>query len=428
MPPSSHGPTLLSPARIRLALLALALGGFGIGATEFVVMGLLPNLAQDLLPGLYAHSPTAANAQAGWLISAYALGVVVGAPTIAASAARWPRKRLLLALLIAFTLATALSALLPSFGLVLAARFVAGLPHGAYFAIASLVAGDLMGPGKRGRGVAIVLSGLTIANVIGVPAITWLGQSAGWRVAYLAVAAIFAATFVAVAFVVPFQAGDPQATLRRELRAFGRLQVWFALLIGAVGFGGLFAVYTYVAPLVMEVTGLAAAAVPLVLVVTGVGMTIGNLAGGALADHSVRRTMYGAFAVMLVALLVLALSAQFLAGLLAGVFLVGAAASALSPTIQSRLMDVAHDSQSIAAALNHSALNIGNALGAYLGGVAVAAGLGYVAPVWIGLGLSVLGILLAVVTFAIDRSRRSQGEHVPYGTAAIGIVRANQRG
>jgi DHA1 family inner membrane transport protein len=418
----------LSPARIRLALLALALGGFGIGATEFVVMGLLPNLAQDLLPGLYAHSPTAANAQAGWLISAYALGVVVGAPTIAASAARWPRKRLLLALLIAFTLATALSALLPSFGLVLAARFVAGLPHGAYFAIASLVAGDLMGPGKRGRGVAIVLSGLTIANVIGVPAITWLGQSAGWRVAYLAVAAIFAATFVAVAFVVPFQAGDPQATLRRELRAFGRLQVWFALLIGAVGFGGLFAVYTYVAPLVMEVTGLAAAAVPLVLVVTGVGMTIGNLAGGALADHSVRRTMYGAFAVMLVALLVLALSAQFLAGLLAGVFLVGAAASALSPTIQSRLMDVAHDSQSIAAALNHSALNIGNALGAYLGGVAVAAGLGYVAPVWIGLGLSVLGILLAVVTFAIDRSRRSQGEHVPYGTAAIGIVRANQRG
>jgi DHA1 family inner membrane transport protein len=428
MPPSSHGPTLLSPARIRLALLALALGGFGIGATEFVVMGLLPNLAQDLLPGLYAHSPTGANAQAGWLISAYALGVVVGAPTIAASAARWPRKRLLLALLIAFTLATALSALLPSFGLVLAARFVAGLPHGAYFAIASLVAGDLMGPGKRGRGVAIVLSGLTIANVIGVPAITWLGQSAGWRVAYLAVAAIFAATFVAVAFVVPFQAGDPQATLRRELRAFGRLQVWFALLIGAVGFGGLFAVYTYVAPLVMEVTGLAAAAVPLVLVVTGVGMTIGNLAGGALADHSVRRAMYGAFAVMLVALLVLALSAQFLAGLLAGVFLVGAAASALSPTIQSRLMDVAHDSQSIAAALNHSALNIGNALGAYLGGVAVAAGLGYVAPVWIGLGLSVLGILLAVVTFAIDRSRRSQGEHVPYGTAAIGIVRANQRG
>ena len=273
MPPSTHGPTQLSPARIRLALFALALGGFAIGSTEFVAMGLLPNLAADLLPGLYAAQPDVANAQAGRLISAYALGVVVGAPTIA-------------------------------------------------------------------------------------------------------VAGIFALTFLAVALVVPFQAGNPHSSIRRELRALGRRQVWLALLIGAIGFGGLFAVYTYVSPLVMDVTGLAA------------------------------------------------LSAQFLAGLLAGVFLVGAAAAALGPTIQTRLMDVAHDSQSIAAALHHSALNVGNALGAYLGGVAIAAGLGYVAPVWIGLGLSGLGILLAVVTFAIDRSRRRLGVHVPYGTAAIMIVPA----
>ncbi len=425
MPPFPNGPTQLSPARIRLALLALALGGFGIGATEFVAMGLLPNLAQDLLPGLYAHSPNAANAQAGWLISAYALGVVVGAPTIAASAARWPRKQLLLALLVAFMLATVASALLPSFGLVLAARFVAGLPHGAYFAIASLVAGDLMGPGKRARGVALVLSGLTIANVIGVPAITWLGQQAGWRVAYLVVAAIFAATFLAVALVIPLQAGNPHATLRRELRAFGRLQVWFALLIGAIGFGGLFAVYTYVAPLVVEVTGLSAASVPLVLVVIGIGMTAGNLIGGVLADRSVRRTLYGSFLLLMVALAGLALTAQFVAGLLIGVFLIGLASSAMAPAVQSRLMDVAHDSQSIAAALNHSALNIGNAFGAYLGGVAIASGFGYVAPVWIGLVLTALGVLLAVVTFAIDRSRRNNGVHVPYGTAAIGIVGAD---
>lgn len=426
MPLSSHGPTQLSPARIRLALFALALGGFAIGATEFVAMGLLPNLAQDLLPGLYRAQPDAANAQAGWLISAYALGVVIGAPTIAAAATRWPRKQLLLALLIAFTLGTVASALLPSFELVLAARFVAALPHGAYFGIASLVAAELMGPGKRGRGVAIVLSGLTIANVIGVPAITLLGQSAGWRVAYLVVAGIFALTFLAVALVVPHQAGNPHGSIRTELRAFGRLQVWIALLIGAIGFGGLFAVYTYVAPLVMEVTGLAAWAVPIVLVVIGVGMTIGNFAGGALADRSVRRTMYGAFAVLLAALAALAFSAQSVVGLLVCVFLIGAAASALSPTIQTRLMDVAHESQSIAAALNHSALNIGNALGAYLGGIAVAAGLGYVAPVWIGLGLSGLGILLAVATFAIDRSRRRLGIHVPYGTAAITVVAADQ--
>jgi DHA1 family inner membrane transport protein len=422
MPSLSPGTATLSPARVRLALLALALGGFAIGATEFVAMGLLPNLAADLLPGLYASSPDAANAQVGWLISAYALGVVVGAPTIAAAAARWPRKQLLLALLAAFTLATIASALLPSFGLVLVARFVAALPHGAYFGIASLVAAELMGPGKRARGVAIVLSGLTIANVVGVPSITWLGQVAGWRVAYIAVAALFAATFIAVAVAVPFQNGNPGATMRSELRAFGRLQVWLALSIGAVGFGGLFAVYTYVAPLVIEITGLPATAVPLVLVVVGLGMTAGNFVGGALADRSVRRTMYAFFGVMLAALLLLAVSAQTLPGLLAGVFLIGGAASALSPTIQTRLMDVARDSQSIAAALNHSALNLGNALGAYLGGVVVAAGLGYLAPVWVGFGLSVLGVLLAVLTFAIDRSRRNRGVDVPYGTQLISVV------
>ena len=172
-------------------------------------MGLLPDIAADLLPGLYAQSPEDANAQAGWIISAYALGVVVGAPTIAAAAARWPRKRLLLVLVTAFTLGTIGSAVLPTFELVLVARFIAAVPHGAYFGIASLVAASLMGPGKRARGVALVLSGLTIANVIGVPAITWFGQVAGWRIAYLAVAGIFALTFLAVLLAVPWQARRP---------------------------------------------------------------------------------------------------------------------------------------------------------------------------------------------------------------------------
>ncbi|KGJ72267.1 arabinose ABC transporter permease [Cryobacterium roopkundense] len=423
MPLTTDGSTPLSSTRIRLALLALALGGFGIGSTEFVAMGLLPNLAQDLLPGVYAASPDAANAQAGWLISAYALGVVVGAPTIAAAAARWPRKQLLLALLTAFTLGTIASALLPSFESVLVARFLAALPHGAYFGIASLVAANLMGPGKRARGIALVLSGLTIANVIGVPIITWIGQTSGWRVAYLVVAGIFALTFAAVAIFVPFQSGNPKATMRAELRAFRRLQVWITLGIGAIGFGGLFAVYTYVAPLVIEITGLPAAAVPLVLVVVGLGMTVGNFAGGALADWSVRRTMYISFAVLIGALVTLGLSAQSLAGLLVGVFLIGAAASALSPTIQARLMDVAHESQSLAAALNHSSLNVGNALGAALGGVAIAGGLGYLAPVWIGVGLSIIGVLLTLVTFSIDRRWRRRGVDVPYGTQLIGVVR-----
>ncbi|WP_350347186.1 MFS transporter [Agromyces sp. G08B096] len=418
----ADGPASWSPARIRLALLALALGGFGIGSTEFVAMGLLPDIAADLMPALYAQSPEDANARAGWIISAYAAGVVVGAPTIAAAAARWPRKRLLLVLLTAFTLGTVASALLPSFELVLAARFVAALPHGAYFGIASLVAASLMGPGKRARGVALVLSGLTIANVVGVPAITWLGQAAGWRIAYLAVAGIFALTFLAVLAVVPWQPGDPRATMARELRAFTRAQVWFALAIGAIGFGGLFAVYSYVAPLATEVTGLPPALVPVALIAIGLGMTVGNLVGGRLADWSVRRSMYLFFAVLAAALVLLGFTASSPVGLFAGIFLVGGASSALSPTIQARLMDVARDSQSIAAALNHSALNIGNSLGALLGGLAIAGGLGYVAPVWIGLGLTLAGAALAVASFWLQRAQGRRGVALPYATGATPVV------
>jgi DHA1 family inner membrane transport protein len=397
--------TGLSPARVRLALFALALGGFGIGTTEFVAMGLIENLARDLLPALYTSDQDEAIAQAGWLITAYALGVVVGAPTIAALAARFPRKQLLLWLLVSFTLATVASALLPTFELVLVARFVAGLPHGAYFGIATLVAASLMGEGKRGRGVAIVLSGLTIANVIGVPLITLLGQQAGWRIAYLAVASIFALTFVAVALAVPFQRGDRAATLSRELRAFRRPQVWLALLTGAIGFGGFFAVYSYVGPVVTRVTGMGEEFIPVALVVIGIGMTIGNLAGGRAADHNVMGTIFVCFGLFAVSLASFALTAHTVPGLLGSLFLVGAAASALSPAVQSRLMDVAGDSQTLAAAANHAALNIGNSLGAYLGGVTIAAGLGYLSPTVVGLLLCVPGVALVLASVALQRRR-----------------------
>ena len=397
----------LSPARTRLALLALALGGFGIGSTEFVLLGLLPNIAHDLLPELYARSPEVANAQAGWLASAYALGVVVGAPTIAAFAARFPRKKLLLVLAAAFTVGTVLSAVLPTFGLVLAARFLAGLPHGAYFGIASLVAASLMGPGKRGAGVAYVLSGLTIANVIGVPAITFLGQQAGWRVAYFAVAVIFGLTFVALALLVPHQPGDASATMKRELRAFGRSQVWLTLLTGAVGFGGFFCVYTFISPISTDVAGLPALFVPVVLVVVGLGMTVGNIVGGWAADTHVVRAIFSFFALFFVSLAGLALTANTTPGLFVFVFLIGVAAAGISPAIQTRLMDVAGDSQTLAAAANHSALNIGNSLGAYLGGLTIAAGFGYVSPVWVGLMLCVPGV--ALITWSVLLQRRRGG-------------------
>jgi DHA1 family inner membrane transport protein len=397
---AAHG---LSPLRVRLALLALALGGFAIGSTEFVAMGLLPNIANDLFPTLYATAPESANAQAGLLISAYAAGVVVGAPTIAALSARFPRKKLLLSLLVAFTLTTVASAVLPSFGLVLAARFLAGLPHGAYFGVAALVAASLMGPGSRGKGIAFVLAGLTIANVIGVPAITLLGQAAGWRIAYLAVASLFALTFVAVLVAVPLQPGDPAATLRRELTVFRRPQVWLALAIGSIGFGGFFAVYTYVAPIVTTITGLDPRIVSLALVSTGIGMTVGNIVGGHLADQNAMRALFIFFAVFAVGLTGLALTAQTPVGLFLFLFVVGAAASGMSPAIQTRLMDVAGDSQTLAAAVNHASLNLGNSLGAALGGVVVAAGLGYLAAVWLGLVLAALGVIIALVSVVTQR-------------------------
>lgn len=406
----------LSPTRVRLALLALALGGFGIGTTEFVAMGLLPDIARDLLPELYAQDPDAALASAGMVISAYAAGVVVGAPTIAAVASRFPRRTLLAVLAALFTVGTLASAAAPTFELVVVARFAAALPHGAYFGIAALVAADLMGPARRGRAVAFVLTGLTIANVIGVPTVTFLGQQAGWRVAYVAVALIFAATTAAIRVLVPWQAGDPHATVRRELSAFSRPAVWFALLTGAIGFGGFFAVYSYVSPLATEVTGTSEGFVPLALVTLGLGMTAGNAVGGRLADRDPMRailTMFGAFAAALIAL---AIASGTVPGLLAGLFLVGASAAALSPAIQTRLMDVASESQTMAAAVNHSALNLGNSLGAALGGAVIAAGWGYLAPSWLGLALCVPGVAFALAGWSVTRREQPAADGVDEAT------------
>lgn len=230
-----------------------------------------------------------------------------------------------------------------------------------------------------------------------------LGQNAGWRVAYLAVAAIFAATLVAILAFVPAQPGDPAATFRRELKVFRRIGVWFALLTGAIGFGGFFAVYTYIAPLATEVTGLPAGFVPFALVAAGVGMTIGNFVGGRLADSGAVRAIFICFAAFALSLLILALTASNPVGLFGGVLLVGASASALSPVIQTRLMDVAGDAQTLAAAVNHSSLNIGNTLGAFLGGVVIAAGFGYIAPTWVGLALCVPGVAFAIAGALVSK-------------------------
>ncbi|WP_256977387.1 MFS transporter [Microbacterium sp. Yaish 1] len=404
----------ISRPTARRALLSLAIGSFGIGMTEFVVMGLLPEIAGELLPAVYASDPEAAIAQAGWLITLYAAGVVVGAPTIAGVVAKYPRHRVMVFLALALTLGNALTLVLPTFELVAASRFLAALPHGAYFGIGALVAADVLGPGKRAQGVAFVLTGLTIANVVGVPLGTFLGQQFGWRAAFLVVAAIFALATVAIALTVPRHAGEPSRTLRAELRVFGIGQVWFALGIGAIGFGGFFAVYSYVATLVTEAAGSPQWAVPIVLVVAGVGMTIGNLVGGRLADRDLRQSLLGGLLALAAIQTLLALTAGWIVTVGLFVFLVGFFSAALSPTIQTRLMDVAGDNQSIAAALNHSALNMGNALGAALGGAVIAAGLGYVAPVWVGVVLALAGFGVACASFAVEaRARRTSSRAQP---------------
>lgn len=387
------------------ALLSLAVGSFGIGMTEFVVMGLLPDIAQDLLPNVWASDSDAAIAQTGWLISLYALGVVVGAPTIAGAVAKYPRHRVMVGLALALTVFNALTFIAPSFEWVAASRFLAGLPHGAYFGIGALVAADVLGPGKRAKGVAFVLAGLTIANVVGVPLGTYLGQQVGWRSAFIVVAVIFAAATVCIGFFVPEHAGDPGRTFRAELRVFRIGQVWLTLAVGAIGFGGFFAVYSYVAPMVTEVSGSPQWVVPIVLVIMGLGMTIGNFAGGILADRNLKRTLIGGFVALALVQILLALTAQGIWALAVFIFATGLISAAVSPAIQTRLMDVAEDNQSIAAALNHSALNMGNSLGALLGGTVIALGWGFVAPAWVGVALALSGLVLAIVSFSVAQRR-----------------------
>lgn len=389
------------------ALLSLAVGSFGIGMTEFVVMGLLPDIAADVLTPAWTADQADAIAQAGWLITLYALGVVVGAPLIAGSVARFPRHRVMVALALALTVFNALTIVLPTFELIAASRFLAGLPHGAYFGIGALVAADVLGPGNRAKGVAFVLTGLTLANVIGVPLGTFLGQLAGWRVAFMLVAGIFAAATVLIALFVPPHPGEPGRTLRSELGVFRTVQVWLALGIGAIGFGGFFAIYSYVAPLVTQIAGSPAWVVPIVLVLMGLGMTLGNLVGGHLADIDLKRTLVGGLIGLALVLVLLALTAQWILALGFFVFATGFVSSVLSPTIQTRLMDVAGDNQSIAAALNHSALNIGNALGAFLGGAVIAAGFGFIAPAWVGVALALAGLVIALVSLRLERVRQT---------------------
>ena len=380
--------------RVGLALVALAMGGFAIGTTEFVSMGLLPQLAH----GVNVSIPTAGHA-----ISAYALGVVIGAPLIAVFGTKLPRRELLVGLMVVFLIGNAASALAGSYGSLLLARFLAGVPHGAYFGVASLVAAALVPPERRGRAVSRVMLGLAFANVAGVPAATWMGQSYGWRSAYWLVAALATVTVVLVVWLVPRIPPTPGASGRGELRAFKNPQVLLTLLAGAIGFGGMFAMYTYIAPTVTDVAGLPPGRVPVYLLAFGVGMVVGTPLAGRLADWSVLRSMLLGTTAMALTLVVFTLTSQyFLMGLLT-VFTLSVMSSVMVVALQLRLMQVAGDAQTIGAAMNHSALNIANALGAWLGGAVVAAGYSYTATGWVGAGLAVAGLVVMLVSVALQR-------------------------
>jgi len=381
-----------------LAILALAMGGFAIGTAEFVTMGLLPQIAS----GVEVSIPTG-----GHVISAYALGVVVGAPILAFLGARLPRRALLVALMVAFAVGNAASALASSYGALMVARFAAGLPHGAYFGVASLLAASMASPARKGRAVAAVMLGLSVANVVGVPAATWLGQHLGWRTAFWGVTALGVVTLALVLAFVPSCPGDSEATGRRELGAFKQPQVWLTLLAGAIGFGGMFAVYTYIAPTVTEVGGLGESAVPFFLMSFGLGMVAGTWLAGAMADWSIFRSLLIGAAGMGATLLLFWLTAPGGWLALPVVFLITVLGSVLVVNLQLRLMDVAGDAQTLGAALNHASLNVANALGAWLGGLVIAAGWGFRAPALVGLGLSVIGFAVLVLSAMVHRGNRN---------------------
>lgn len=395
----------VSRARRVFALFALALGGFGIGSSEFVSMGLLPQIAQSLLPDLMATQPDQGIARAGWLISAYAIGVVIGAPALSLLAVRMSRTRIILILAVALVVSTALSALMPSFGLTLAARFLAGLPHGAYLGVAALLASSLMGPGSQGKGAALALSGLTVANLAGVPLLTALGQAQGWRVSFLVIAAVFVVTAVLLRLTVPAQGVARGRRIVDELRAFRRLQLWVVMLIAAVGFAGSFAVYSYIADIGQQVAGLGAGYIPWLLAAAGLGATVGNVLGGIAADRSLNGTLLLGFPLYIAGMAVMIVTVTDPVGLTLTFTLVNFAHSALSPAMQTWLMRIAGRSEMLGAALHHGAFNVSNAVGALLGGAVIAAGFGLAAPTLVGTILASTGFLMLLATLALLRLR-----------------------
>jgi DHA1 family inner membrane transport protein len=385
-----------APRGVALAQLTLGLGGLFIGTGEFAAMGLLPD---------FARSVEISIPEAGHLISAYALGVVIGSPLLAVATARMERRRLLvlLALIVLIgNLATALSA---GFATLAVARFLAGLPHGAYYGTASIVAASMAPHDQRATAIGRVMLGLAVANVIGVPVTTFLGQTFGWRSAFAAIGVGGALLAVLLPITVPTVAAQKDASPFRELSAFGSVQIWLTLATAAIGFAGMFAIYSYITPTLTQVTGEPASRAPLFLGLLGLGMVAGNLVGGALTDRAQSATIAGVQVWNMVFFTLFALAARSASNVAVVMFLIGMGFAAV-PALQARLMDVAPRAQSLAAAMNHSAFNLSNAIGAWAGGMGIAAGWGFASTGYIAAAFALAGLLMFLIAVVTGRRRR----------------------
>ncbi|MFP3990922.1 MFS transporter [Streptomyces sp. E11-3] len=391
-----------------MALLALAVSAFGIGTTEFVMMGLLPNVADDLGTSV----PTA-----GHLVAAYAIGVVIGAPLLTAFGSRIPRKRMLVALMAVFTVGNLATVLAPTFELLAAARVLAGLPHGAFFGVGAVVAAQLVREGRQARAVATMFLGLTVANIVGVPAATLLGQHLGWRATFLVVSAIGLVSMAALARLVPDLPPDATQSLRREVRALGSGQVLLGLLTAVFGFAGVFAVYSYLASMTTEVMGFGESSVTLVLALFGIGMTLGALAAGPLTDRALRPTLYGSLGALALTLVAFYFTVHIPWAALVTVVVLGAVGFLTTTPLQMLVMRAASQAPTLASASNHSAFNLANAGGAWAGGAAIAAGWGWMSPTLVGAGLAVVGLMIAGAAGLLNRGTRREASRVVTGSS-----------
>lgn len=362
------------------------MGGFAIGTTEFAIMGLLPQAVEDLGVDLPAG---------GVLISAYALGVVVGAPLLAAGMARVDRRTSALWLMALFVVGHAISLWAPTYESMLVARFISGLPHGAYFSAAALAAAHLAGPARRGQAIAWVMAGLSVANLLGVPLATWLGQELGWRSMFVVTGVFGLATVLAVAVCVPTIPAPEGTSIRRELGGMASPALWKAVAVGIVGFAGMFALYTYIVPVMVEVGGMPLSLAPLVMGFYGVGMVVGTLLGGSWADRSAVRTLQWSLGLVAVSLAAFSLAAPWWWLSLIPLMAAAICASALVPSLQVLLVDSAPQSPQLAGALNHSALNLANAAGAWVGAAVITGGATLQVPAAAGAVLAFLGLALS---------------------------------